>query len=43
MLPQALSFYHIINVERKEKSGEEGNACFLLIRVIFIPLCVDYK
>lgn len=22
MPPQALSFYHIINVERKEKSGE---------------------
>ena len=24
MPPQALSFYHIINVERKEKSGEEN-------------------
>ena len=29
MPPQALSFYHIINVERKEKSGEERKCLFL--------------
>ncbi len=43
MPQQALSFYNIINVERKEESGEEKESFSLFLRVVFVFSFVAYK